>query len=371
MSEGRKKNAKSKSSLPGGVSVVQIYADMVKTLEQEMGDHELAAILGNVRESGVVEMLPISDDEATMRMMTRLGWLEKLSSTERVKRAEDIMREFSETIDRTPAVTSIVFRIYADGLYGVLPKGICSNVPVCKKCRLTKICSYYNAPRPASAREKHISPEARIERDGARVLSDEELLGIIIGGGKSSDKTLKQASGLINRFGSLQRLAGVSCTELSSLADISKTIAVRIVSALGISMRVLDEKRSKKPNVRCGKDFYDLYWQRLRETQQEVFWVILLDQKNCIMTEQQIAQGSLNRVFVHPREVFAPAIRNSASAIAIIHNHPSGDPTPSKEDEAITARIKSTGEIMGIKLLDHVIIGDGCYTSFVDDGLLK
>jgi len=98
--------------------------------------------------------------------------------------------------------------------------------------------------------------------------------------------------------------------------------------------------------------------------------VLLLDGKNRIIRRVQISEGSLNQSIVHPREVFAPAVKESAAAIILVHNHPTGDPAPSAEDIAITRRLKESGEIMGIKVLDHIIVGDGDYVSFVERGLV-
>jgi len=98
--------------------------------------------------------------------------------------------------------------------------------------------------------------------------------------------------------------------------------------------------------------------------------VLLLDGKNRIVRRVRISEGSLNQSIVHPREVFAPAVRESAAAILLVHNHPTGDPEPSREDIAVTRRLAESGEIMGIKVLDHIIVGDGEYVSFVERGLM-
>jgi DNA repair protein RadC len=130
-----------------------------------------------------------------------------------------------------------------------------------------------------------------------------------------------------------------------------------------------DEKLRTRPVVTCGKDFYNYYKQQLRDKKQEVFMVVLLDTKNRIIREEKVSVGSLSSTLVHPREVFKPAIRDSAASVAIVHNHPSGDPTPSPEDIEITDRLKSAADLIGIKLLDHVVVGEGTYVSFVDDSL--
>jgi DNA repair protein RadC len=349
----------------------KIYSAMIKLLQNEMGAEPLAEVLRDVRESGIIDMLPFTHDEPAMQMFSRLGWLSKLhSAREKLQRAEQIINDFSTVLDRTPAIVSVVFRLFADGLYGVLPKGICSVNPQCFKCTLTKVCSYYNAPRSTSGREKHLSANVRLEKNDFESLSDEEILALIIGSGSATDLSLENASQLLNRFGSLRNIAAAGFTELTKLSSVNKGVARRISAACNLSFRISAEKRKTSPSIHSGEDFYNLYKYRLRDIKQEVFWVVLLDQKNCVISDIQIAQGSLSKVLVHPREVFLPAIKGSAAAIAVLHNHPSGDSTPSREDKAITERLKSAAEIIGIQLLDHVIIGEESYTSFVDEGIL-
>ncbi|MCW8130461.1 MAG: DNA repair protein RadC, partial [Planctomycetota bacterium] len=119
-----------------------------------------------------------------------------------------------------------------------------------------------------------------------------------------------------------------------------------------------------------GQDFFEHYRLRLRNLKKERFFVACLDQKNRLLGEEMVSEGSLTQALVHPREVFNPAIRMQAAAIAVIHNHPSGDPTPSKQDKQLTQRLSEVAELVGIRLLDHVIVGDGDFTSFVEKGLL-
>ena len=115
---------------------------------------------------------------------------------------------------------------------------------------------------------------------------------------------------------------------------------------------------------------FEYFRYRYREHRKEYFLALLLDGKNRILREVRISEGSLNQSIVHPREVFMPAVRESAAAVILVHNHPTGDPTPSREDLAITRRLREAGEIMGIKVLDHIIIGDEQFTSFTSQGLM-
>jgi DNA repair protein RadC len=112
------------------------------------------------------------------------------------------------------------------------------------------------------------------------------------------------------------------------------------------------------------------FHERLRDRKKEVFLTLLLDSKNRILREIQVSEGSLNTSIVHPREVFQPVIRESAAAVLFVHNHPSGDPAPSREDLELTSRLRDAGALMGVRVLDHIIIGSGRYVSLADRGLL-
>jgi DNA repair protein RadC len=113
------------------------------------------------------------------------------------------------------------------------------------------------------------------------------------------------------------------------------------------------------------------FHERLRDHRKEVFLALLLDGKNRVIREVKVSEGSLTASIVHPREVFAPVVRDSAAAVLFVHNHPSGDPTPSREDIEITTRLREAGELMGVRVLDHIIIGSGSYVSFADRGLIS
>jgi DNA repair protein RadC len=362
--------SKDRSTLPGAPSLSQVYSEMIGTLQREVGEERLSGLLSELRSSGIHDALPLAGETDVLRLLSRLGWIDTPASEETVKRAEEIVREFAEAVDRTPAIISIVLRLYAEGLYGVAPSGVCGNPPRCKACALTRLCAHYNAPPSRSAREKVLAPAERLRVGGAGSLADDELLALVAGSGKTPAKSMELARELLDRYGSLRKLAAATGPELESYASVSRPAAARILSAFALAGRMAEEARRHGPAVRSGKDFYDLYHKRLRDQRQEIFLVVLLDQRNRILRDEQVSQGSLTGALVHPREVFAPAIRESAAAIALVHNHPSGDPSPSQEDRTITRRLSETANVVGIRLLDHVIVGEGTYTSFIDDGLL-
>jgi DNA repair protein RadC len=215
-------------------------------------------------------------------------------------------------------------------------------------------------------------PREKLLASGADKLTDAELLALIIRTGDSSSKSsaVDLARNLLARFGSLRRLAVASITELCEQQGIGPAKAAEIQALFQIARRFGDHRLQPGQPYTSSKDAFLHFHERLCDYRKEVFLALLLDTKNRLIREVKISEGSLNASIVHPREVFAPVLKESASAILFVHNHPSGDPTPSREDIEITERLKKVGELMGVRILDHIIIGNGDYVSLADRGLL-
>lgn len=350
--------------------LVRLYAGVVRTLESTTDQDKLSDMLSAIRSVGGDTSMLAPDDTDLQRMLTRIGVVTASSGTTiAAKLTEEFLRECANAVGRSAVHVNVIFRVYSSGLYGVLPKAICGATPLCKSCGITKECDYYNAP-PKNPTTKPLPAAKRLALDGPDSLSDEELISVILGGARINTTHQNLSKDLLKRFGSLRGLASASYGELVSLRGISETVAARIACISALQQRVLAERRANGPAVRCGKDFYDLYAPALRDLKKETFLVILLDQKNRIMRDVRVSEGTLTASLVHPREAFGPAIRESAAAVAFVHNHPSGDPAPSGDDINLTKRLKATADTVGIRVLDHVIIGEGRYTSFIDEGLL-
>ncbi len=350
--------------------LVRLYTGMVRTLESEADGSALGELFERLTASGESRPLPLAQDDEVRRMLLRTGHLPEDADVSRQgKLTEDLVRETAERVGRTPARVSLVFRLYAAGMYGFLPEPVCGAAPRCPACGITKLCEWYNRP-PRQPPESRLPLPKRFARYGAEALSDEELLSVLLGGARADRKAADLARTLLERYGSLRGLAGARFGEVAGLRDVTETAAVRILAAAAIHTRIQEERRAAGPAMRSGKDFFDLYAPGLRDLRQEVFLVVLLDQKNRVLKDERVSMGTLTNSLVHPREVFAPAVRDGAAAVAFVHNHPSGDCTPSPEDRSITKRLVEVADIMGIRILDHVIVGEGAYTSFVDEGLL-
>lgn len=215
-------------------------------------------------------------------------------------------------------------------------------------------------------------PREKLLARGAEQLTDAELLALIIRTGDSSSKqsAVDLSRGLLRRFGSLRQLSGASIAELCQQPGIGPAKAAEVQALFQIARRFADSRLQPGQAYSSSQDAFSHFHERLCDYRREVFLALLLDSKNRLIREVQISEGSLNSSIVHPREVFAPVLRESASAVLFVHNHPSGDPTPSREDIEITERLKQVGELMGVRVLDHIIIGSGDYVSFADRGLL-
>lgn len=213
-------------------------------------------------------------------------------------------------------------------------------------------------------------PREKLLSQGATSLSIDELLAIIIRTGTAATTVVELSQLLLNHFGSLENLAQAEIEEISQLKGIGKAKAVQIKAALELGARLLISQAKKREGIRSGEDVFQLLSPTMRYLDKEYFKAVFLDTKNQVLQIKDISIGSLNASIVHPRELFKGAIKTSSAAIILAHNHPSGDPTPSPEDLEITKRLWEAGQILGIKILDHIIIGDNKYVSLKERNII-
>ncbi len=212
-------------------------------------------------------------------------------------------------------------------------------------------------------------PRERLMRHGPEMLSDAQLLAILLRTGRKKISAVEMAHHLLKQFGGLAALKQVTVSELCSVNGIGPAKASQILASLELGRRSLAQPLNLGLRALSSRDIYHHYHPLLRDMKRELFKLLLFDAKNRLLKDTTISTGSLSLNIVHPREVFKPAVRESASSVILLHNHPSGDPTPSPEDRELTRRLVKAGRIMGIKVLDHIVIGDGTYFSFADQGL--
>jgi DNA repair protein RadC len=214
-------------------------------------------------------------------------------------------------------------------------------------------------------------PRERLLARGPAALSDAELLAVIVGGAAAGQGgAVAACRRMLRDLGGLRELARWDASQLLSLPGIGQARACALSAAVEVGRRVAcAPPRPERPMTR-SEAAYALLGGRLGTLRQEVFHVLSLDARNRVLNEARVAQGSATAVEVHPREVFLPAVRAGAVSIIAAHNHPSGDPEPSADDLELTTELRRAGEILGIPLLDHLIIGCGGYVSLADRGLL-
>jgi len=215
-------------------------------------------------------------------------------------------------------------------------------------------------------------PREKLFLRGVEALTDAELLAILLRTGTARKSALDIGKELTADGGLYRRLAGVrSLNELTLIKGMGQAKAATVLAALEIGRRIASARPLDKIRIGCPRDGAAYLMPRLRYANKEQFLVILLNSKNKVISTEVVSEGSLNASVVHPREVFAPALLQHAAAICVAHNHPSGDPAPSGEDRQLTAVLAAAGRTLGIPLLDHIIIGDGAYYSFQEDGALE
>jgi len=213
-------------------------------------------------------------------------------------------------------------------------------------------------------------PRERLLAKGAEALSDAHLLAILLRTGRRDSSAVQVAIELLDRMGGLGGIAACGIEELCAVPGIGRAKAAQLKAALAIGRRSLSVPLSTGMRISSSADLFKHFHPVLRDVKHELFKVVLLDAKNTVVKEATVSEGSLTLSIVHPREVFALAVRESAAAVIFLHNHPSGDPTPSLEDRHLTDRLVAAGSVLGIRVLDHLIIGDGRYVSFADEGWL-
>lgn len=214
-------------------------------------------------------------------------------------------------------------------------------------------------------------PRERFLALGPAALRTSELLAILASSGASGRSALEVAETLYDHFGrSLRRLGSAPGSQLMAVPGIGEARAVAIQAALELGRRAAQEQRNDDDRVTTPRDVYRRFELRLRDLRQEEFHVLLLSTQNAVIRELMVTRGTLDASVVHPREVFAPALAEAAAAVILVHNHPSGDPTPSPADREVTRQLVDAGRVLGIPVRDHVVVGNGRYTSFLDLGLI-
>ncbi|MBM3974731.1 MAG: DNA repair protein RadC [Planctomycetes bacterium] len=210
-------------------------------------------------------------------------------------------------------------------------------------------------------------PRERLQQLGEARLSDAECLALLLRTGIRGEPAEALAQRLLRRFAGVAGLAVADARELAAERGVGPARAAAVRAAFGLARRLAEAALRPGAAVRGGGDVARLVRDSVRGSGQESFFVVPLDRRNRVLSVRVVGTGGVDSVGAHPRDVFAPAIRESAAAVVVAHNHPSGDPAPSAEDRAVTDRLTASGRLLGIEVLDHVVVGDARYFSFADE----
>ncbi|MBI9014259.1 MAG: DNA repair protein RadC [Clostridiales bacterium] len=214
-------------------------------------------------------------------------------------------------------------------------------------------------------------PREKLCHFGVSALTNSELMAIVLQSGSREESAIELGQNIINLFDhGIQGLNDVTVEELTAVKGVGIAKACQISAAVELGRRVSKCKINILGKINSPKTVVEYFQEELRHLNKEKFIVVFLNTKNLITSYEVVSVGSLSASIVHPREVFNRAIKKSAASIILIHNHPSGNPTPSREDEAITKRLCNVGEVVGIKILDHIIISEDGYFSFKEMDIL-
>lgn len=215
-----------------------------------------------------------------------------------------------------------------------------------------------------------VRPRERLLADGPEALSAVELLAVLLRTGTSSMSALDLAAVLLTKAGGLSGLAESSLEELCAVKGMGPVKVAQIRAAVELGRRLSTGGSAAKQAVRSPGDIYNLLKERMRYYDREHFKAVFLNTKHQVIEVETVSVGNLNSSLVHPRELFKNSIKRSAAALILVHNHPSGDPTPSTEDEEITRRLVEAGNIIGIQVLDHIVIGSESFVSLRERGII-
>lgn len=211
-------------------------------------------------------------------------------------------------------------------------------------------------------------PRERLLRNGAETLSAAELIAIVLGSGTKSMPVLQLAQVMVTHFGGLPQLAEATIQELCQIKGIGLTKAIQLRAVFGLGIRLSKQNITAKYKIEHPVHVYHLVKDQLQAEKREFFVVVLQDAKGCVIEQLTVSIGTLTHAPVHPREVFYPAIRHKAASLILVHNHPSGDLTPSKKDCELTRQLIEVGNVIGIPVNDHLIISEQGYVSLRQQG---
>ncbi len=346
-------------------SFVTFYARLINTLETCLGVDAFADVLARLRQSAE----PVSLDAAFLHALHR--WFRRLGRADADTAMPAFARAFAadaaRAVSREADQVFLLLRLFALGKDSVGLKPICGASPQCHLCLLTRECDYFNTPRKPEAAA--LSPAKRLAEGATETLSDAELLSVLLHGEKATGREAVVAT-LLARYGRLRAMFRAEGKEFAGIRDMTKAQALRLAAIGALHRRLLVERRNETLRIASAKDIFDRYAAELRDFRVEAAVLLILDQQNNVIRDVWFCEGSPNMAFVPVAELLRPAVREYAVRIALAHNHPGNDASPSLSDLDYTRRLRGACDMLGIGLVDHVIIAESGYFSFAEEGML-
>jgi DNA repair protein RadC len=322
-------------------------------------------------------------DAACRAVLFRLGLIDSASdSGDAIMRVALLIEETARLVNRSVLELDLWIRVFDGSLRDSHPSAsLCTRTPRCASCPVSSYCSYFryqrpraqdaNAPLPFSQWRPTERPRERLLEFGSHRLEDAELLAIVLRTGSGKVHVLELARRLLDRFGSLQAIEEAAIKELMEVHGVGQMKAIELKAVFELGRRLAIRPIRPGDSVSASEEVFRAYRGRFARVKQEEFLILMLDNKNRVIREDVVSRGGLDETIVHPREVFKSAIRASAASVIFVHNHPSGDPTPSPEDIDLTERLREAGELLQIRMLDHVIVGNTAFFSFADGEIVE
>lgn len=345
--------------------MVLFFSRLTHTLENACGRDALARRLSALRREPDAGDNADTSGTALTRAFRRLGLL--ATGDDAALFLSDFCARIGQAVARPDRHVRLLLRLFSAGDDELPLKPVCGATPQCQLCQLTRECDHFNTPRKPEMTT--LPPAARLMSNGDQALSDAELLGIILFGDKGTGREPVVAT-LLTRYGRLRAVFRADGHEFAGIRGISPTQSLRLAAVSALHQRLLAERRGEMLRITSAQDIYDRYSAELRDYRGEAAVLLMLDQQNCVMRDAWFCGDSATLAQVAIADLLRPAVREFAVRVALVHNHPGNDASPSFADIDFTRRLRSACDIIGLGLVDHVIVAESGYYSFAENGML-
>ncbi len=348
-----------------GRDLVNFYTRLTRSVEQACGSKAVADCLARLRTVLLPDEEVSPDRNALSRSFRRVGF--SRSECESETFLADFVAKVARAVSRPERQVSLLLRLFVQG-DDAAGKAVCGATPQCYICQLTRECDHYNIPRKPEMASR--PPAERFMVDNDQALSAQELLGVILFGEKGTGNE-ELVETLMARYGRLRAIFRADAHEFSGIRGITKPQALRLASIAALHRRLLAEERGAMLKITCARDIYHRYLPELRDYRVEAAVLLMLDPQNNILRDAWFCDGSPTVAHLATADLLRPAVREFASRVALVHNHPSNNPKPSISDIEFTKRLRHACDIIGLSLVDHVIVTESEYYSFAESGMLQ